>query len=1378
MEQPTSTKDLRTEASDAFPIVGIGASAGGLEPLRKLFSELPDDTGMAFVVIQHLDPTRASLLSDLLTSDVQMPVVEVATSLRAEPNRVYVIPPDADLTVHEGVIEPVPRTQTRKIHLPIDGFFRALAADVSQRAIGVILSGAASDGTDGLRAIKAAGGFTLVQEPSSAQFRSMPESVIAADVFDFRGLPEEIAAELVRLSREPYLAVKGPFDLESDEPSLVEHRALQQIFKEIRGAAHLDFGGYKRPTIQRRILRRMALRRMASLVQYADSLHDDSVEVKALARDILIHVTSFFRDRAAFDSLRQNVFPALLAAKQGDPHFRIWVPGCASGQEAYTIAIVLTEFLAEQHSKASIKVFGTDLSERAIEIARQGIYAESDLDGLDETRLSNFFERVEGGYRIGKQIRELCVFVRHDLTQDPPFAKLDLVSCRNVLIYFDLDLQRRIVPLLHHCLNNPGYLFLGSSEGLREFQSNFKPVDKVQRIYAKIGDSPHMEYPRSLGREAESRLVDFRAAQLPRPAQDARRQADHLLLARYAPAGVVVNGSFDVVEFRGRIGSYLQPPPGQPQTNVLRMAREGLAEPLRESLEAAKVQLVPVRREGVLVVDDEQTRQVTLEVTPLNVVSAAAEPFFLVIFEAPAQHPRAERSLSKEQQTPTGTERDETVTRLRTELLASREYLQAIVGEHQDTVEALEVTNEELIAANEELQSTNEELQSAKEELQSANEELITLNEELSHRNLELDTAANDLLNVLDSVQVPVIMVDQDLRVRRFTPSAREISSLLPADVGRPIDDVKFKVNIDDLAARIRASVETISSMDYEVEARNGRWYRLNIRPYRTTDRRLDGAVLSFLDIDVLKHSLLDAERARDYAQNVVDTVPIALVVLDRDMRVVSANSRFCKMLMTSSGSANTTTIFEFADRALDVPPLRQAIERSLAQHSPFVEVEFQCALPAMGGRNLVVAGSPVRGATGESMLLIAFDDVTEQRLLEASEKQSRMDAEQANRDKDVFLATLSHELRTPLSTIMVSSQLLQRLPSEDERVRRASSAIERAVRSQARLVDDLLDVSRIISGKLMLALQAVDLLDVVQSSINAVHAQVEAKRLELRLDVCKPLGVVNGDPTRLQQVVTNLLNNSIKFTLAGGKINVRLETVASEALITISDTGIGIRPDLIPHLFRRFMQAESGRTYSRGGLGLGLAIVHHLVAVHGGTITAKSPGEGLGSTFIVTLPLAAHGAVTRSNGRRSVPSIAGLRVLLVEDDDDIREAYATMLQVEGAEVEAVCSAADGLAVLAKFLPHVILCDIAMVGDDGYAFVRKLRSGTVCNDVPAAAFTAMAGEETRIRSLEAGFQSSLIKPIGAAELTVAVAALARTSQDAPSSVPRPANVEC
>ncbi|HEX9640419.1 MAG TPA: chemotaxis protein CheB, partial [Candidatus Krumholzibacteria bacterium] len=1142
------TDNLSDEAvKSAFPIVAIGASAGGLQALRQLFSCLPDDTGMAFVVIQHLDPGRPSMLSTVLAADVQMPVVEVAAGMRAEPNRVYVIPPDADLSIHQGVLELVPRQQTRKLHLPIDSFLRALAADSSDQAIGVVLSGSASDGTEGLRAIKAVGGITFAQEPESAQFRSMPESAIAAGVVDFRLAPEEIASELVRLSRHSYLAPPAALETSAEEPPPDDEGSLASVLAAVRQHAQLDFNGYKRPTIRRRIAKRVALRRLGSVHEYAESLRNDPAESKALAQDILIHVTSFFRDAAAFEALKQHVLPELLAHRNDDAILRLWVPGCSTGEEAYSLAICLVEFLAERQRTPAIKIFGSDLSERAIESARAGLYLESELEGVSPERLARFFERAQGRYRIGKQIRDLCVFVRHDLTRDPPFAKLDLISCRNVLIYFDAELQRRLLPLLHQCLNQPGYLFLGSSESIREFDGLFVPIEKEHRIFLKTGESRRIEYPLALGREVESKLSGFQPAQRPQPARDAQRQADHVLLARYAPPGVVVNERFEVLQFRGRTGDFLESPPGQPQTNILKLAREGLVGPLREALEAAKAQSITVRRQGVRVTDDAETSSINLEVVPLARVASTAEHYFLVVFEeiasresaagGPLPAPRAGRKRAARGQS------DEEVARLRTELAAARDYLRTITGEHQDTAEELGAANEELIAANEELQSTNEELQNAKEELQSANEELTTLNDELNNRNQQLDLVANDLANVLESVQIPVIMVDQALRIRRFTPTAREISSLLPGDVGRSIDDVKLKVKVDDLVDRIRETIESVTPKEYEVQGLDGRWFKLHIRPYRTVDSRLDGAVLSFLDVDVMKRALHETERARDYANSIVETVPMSLVVLDGSLRIVSANAPFYRSF-AARGNLNEHEhpgLFEVGAGALDVPALREATERSLATRTPFHDIEIQSTSAASGRRNLVIAGCPIGNAGGDSMLLLAVDDITERRLLEASEKQARVEAEHANSAKDLFLATLSHELRTPLSTILMSAQLLQHTSTDDPRIQRASAAIERAVGNQARLIDDLLDISRIVSGKLMLDLQAVDLTTVTQSAVDVAQTSAEAKGIALELAIHGPLRTLHGDPARLQQVIANLLNNAIKFTPRGGKITVSL---------------------------------------------------------------------------------------------------------------------------------------------------------------------------------------------------------------------------------------------
>ncbi|MGZ3460850.1 MAG: chemotaxis protein CheB, partial [Archangium sp.] len=486
-----------------FPVVGIGASAGGLEALRQLFGHLPPDSGMAFVVIQHLDPDQPSMLTSVLEGATRLRVVEATNGMPAEPNRVHVIPSDSDLSIQRGLLRLIPRQLTGRLHLPIDSFFRSLAEDHQDRAIGVILSGSGSDGTEGLRAIKAERGIAIAQEPDSAQFRSMPESAIAAGVVDFRGTPEMIAGELERLSRHPYVVVQSRVESEPREPGPEQEKSLAAIFELLRQQAGVDFSGYKRTAVLRRIERRMALRSIGGLEEYASALHGDPGEARALAQDMLIHVTAFFRDPEAFMALQEKVFQELVQRKGQGGSIRLWVPGCSTGEEVYALAICLLESLDALAESFSIKLFGTDLSAESIETARIGLYSESALAGVAPERLSRFFERVQGGYQIGKRIRDLCVFVKHDITRDPPFAKLDLISCRNVLIYFDAELQRRIIPMLHYCLNQQGYLFLGQSETITGFRELFAPVDKKHRIFVKLGESSRLAYPFPAGREAE-----------------------------------------------------------------------------------------------------------------------------------------------------------------------------------------------------------------------------------------------------------------------------------------------------------------------------------------------------------------------------------------------------------------------------------------------------------------------------------------------------------------------------------------------------------------------------------------------------------------------------------------------------------------------------------------------------------------------------------------------------------------------------------------------------------------------------------------------------------------------------------------------------------
>jgi two-component system CheB/CheR fusion protein len=702
--------------------------------------------------------------------------------------------------------------------------------------------------------------------------------------------------------------------------------------------------------------------------------------------------------------------------------------------------------------------------------------------------------------------------------------------------------------------------------------------------------------------------------------------------------------------------------------------------------------------------------------------------------------------------------------------MATKDYLQTLVSEHHASSDELAAANEELIAANEELQSTNEELQSAKEELQSTNEELGTVNDQVRSRNQELDEVANDLVNVLASVEIPVIIVDLELRVRRFTPTVRSVARFIPEDVGRSIDDLKLNVQVDDLPDRIRAVIQGLVPTQWEVQDHQGHWFRMQIQPYRTADGRLAGAVLSFVDVDALKVALKDAEVARDYARSIVETVTSALVVLDDRLAVVSANQAFNAMLGLSARAADTRSLFEVAGGLFEVPSVHRALGQLLAEHTPFSSLEFRAPIDHGSRRVLSLTGRWIVWGGGRPMVLLAIDDITGLRTLEAergllleSEKQARLEAERANRAKDLFLATLSHELRTPLATMLMSAQMLQVTATDDPRIHRASASIERAAKAQSRLIDDLLDVSRIVSGKLMLDLGPVDLTQVVQEAVDAARPSAQAKDLDLELVLEGEVGAVYGDAARLLQVANNLLTNSIKFTPRGGRVSVRLACHAGQARLTVTDTGMGIRPEVLPQLFSRFVQADSSVTRTHGGLGLGLAIVRHLIEAHGGVVQAESPGEGRGATFRVMLPVGSQrmAAVPAARGT-TVQTIVGVRVLLVEDNDDTREACSSMLTQLGADVHSTSSAAAGLAELERFEPQVILSDIAMPGEDGFTFIQRVRRREPerGGQVPAAALTALASDEDRQRAIQAGFQLHVAKPVDSARLAAIVRALA------------------
>jgi two-component system CheB/CheR fusion protein len=873
---------------DVPTVVGVGASAGGLEAFSQLLEALPANANVAIIFVQHLSPQHESALPSLLASRTTMPIVQVTEGLAIESRRIYVIPPNVQMDIANGVLHLLPRPYDRSQFTPIDFFFRSLARWAQSRSIGVILSGTASDGTSGIRDIKAAGGITIAQSPQTAKYDGMPRSAIATGMIDLVLSPQEIADHLAHIHEHPYIGEGS--SLFGDSAIGPTDEQLGEIFTVLRRVSGIDFRQYKTPTVKRRLLRRMALHRLTGVDAYVRHLRENAKEATALYQDLLIHVTRFFREPDSFAVLTDEVFPEL-AERDEDGPVRIWVPGCATGEEAYSVAISLTEVLGDDASSRRIQIFATDVSATAIEQARAGVYPLSIATDVSNERLKRFFTKADGGYKINKVLRDACVFARHDLTRDPPFSRLDLIVCRNVMIYLDAQLQRRLISVFHYALRARGFLMLGAAE-TAGLQHMFTIVDKKWRLYRKST----MDTPLPVSFSIERFPTLPAAAQPPRhstqgPVRPVHDEATRFLLQRYGPPSVVVDENLQIVQFRGQTGPFLEAASGEPNLSVLKMAREGLLFPLRSALQSARRKRRAVRREGLAVHRNGDWSAVNIEVVPLG--SAAAGHLLIVFEEADQRRKTGARKLKRAQPGVSRRESEERVAGLTRELAASREYMQSIIQELEAANEELQSANEEILSSNEELQSTNEELDTAKEELQSTNEELNTVNEELHSRNDELSRVNSDLMNLLSTVDITILIVGNDMRIRRFTPTAERMLNLIPADVGRPLGQINTNLVVAELESLAQDTIDTFVPKELEVQDRAGKWYSLRIRPYRNVDNRIDGAVLTLIDIGAVKLYQQQIERAREQLLYTVDLMREPVVVLDETLRIKTANRAF-----------------------------------------------------------------------------------------------------------------------------------------------------------------------------------------------------------------------------------------------------------------------------------------------------------------------------------------------------------------------------------------------------------------------------------------------------------------------------------------------------
>jgi two-component system CheB/CheR fusion protein len=951
-------------------IVGIGASAGGLGAFSELLKHLPQSTGMAFVLVQHLDPHHESILADLLKNWTQMPVVQAQSGAPVEADHVYVIPPNATLLLVDRTLQVVqPKEQYSYQRRPIDAFFTSLADTMHSRAIGVVLSGAASDGTLGLKAIKAEGGITFAQD-ASAEFDGMPRSAIAAGYADFVLSPKRIAQELAAIASHP-LAKRPP------EEFIEDFSVTREILALLQKRTGVDFCHYKMPTIQRRMARRMVVAKAETPGSYLALLQRDPREANALFEDLLIKVTEFFRDPAVFEALKRTVFPAITKNRAKGEALRVWVPGCSTGEEVYSIAIVLLEYLEAEEMSIPVQVFGTDVSEMVIEKARSGVYDDSGVSSLAPERLRRFFVRTESGFQISRRAREMCVFSRHNLGTDPPLSRMDLISCRNLLIYFRPTLQRKVIDILAYALRPNGCLLVGPSENTGRLSELFDPMDQEHRIYVKksglIGAG--LEFLSGAMRQPEGEGAPSEHA--PAALEEGRatvHTAGQFLLSRDGPSGLVVDKDFRIVDIRGDVSPYLQVPAkadARENADLLDALPEPLVAALRAAIPEAHERNTTVRLDQIQMRGDKAFNFLRLTVIPLSI--PPGEPHSVVLFE------REQHALKDvvEPSPPARVEpRFETavehVKYLEQELASSREYLQLIIEELRSTIE-------EVQSANEELQSSNEELQTTKEELQSSNEELTTINAEMQNRNAQLAQANDDLMNLLSSISVPIVMVGNDLRIRRFTPAAQKVLRLIPGDVGRPISDINPRINVPDLDKTLGEVLESLRTHEREVEDLEGRSYLLRVRPYRTEDNRIDGAVLLLTDVTDMKQRMEEVKRAREHATAIVETIREPLLVLEDGLAVRSANRSFYEFFHCGAEEIEGHGLYSILGGKLDLPQVRQLLTRLSAGDTMLRDVEIEHDFVPIGQRTLLLNARRIAGGP-TNLILLAFEDTTEKK--------------------------------------------------------------------------------------------------------------------------------------------------------------------------------------------------------------------------------------------------------------------------------------------------------------------------------------------------------------------------------------------------------------
>lgn len=1531
LESPDLAEELNAADDDAMPsrrysqqpVVGLGGSAGAI-PALVSFLQATQPCGLAYVVILHLSPEHESTLAELLQQHTVMPVVQVRGTVDVLADTVYVIPPRHALHMIDGRLQLGTMPVDRPGRVAVDLFFRTLADSHGPHATAIVLSGLDSDGAIGIKRIKERGGLTIAQDPAEAQHDGMPRSAIGTGMVDWvlpaAEMPRRVA-RYVELEQRLSLPPEQARDVEVDVAQLGAESELREVLTFLRTRTGRDFANYKRATVLRRIGRRMQVNGVQELSDYLGCLQTRAGEASALLQDLLISVTNFFRDSDCFDALERQV-PALFEGKTSSNVIRVWVAACATGEEAYSIAMLLSEHARKLDAPPAIQIFATDLDEDAIRVARDGVYPPTIAADVSEERLRRFFTKEHRGFRVRRELREHVLFAAHDVLKDSPFSRLDLISCRNLLIYLNRDAQRRVFETAHFALCPGGRMFLGASETVDDSSALFFVLDKKHRIYAPR-PAPRMSLPVPTGQSSIARALEAQDLARGGPvmpgsaftrgtpvddrsprtitASDGRSvswpELHFRMLELLAPPSIVVDADHDILHLSPSAGRYLQYGGGEPSRNLLHAIHPALRIELRAALyqvarSSSRVELAPLPIDLA-----GQPALVRLAVIPMVEIAPGMS---LITLEAMRDEDGATARPAR-----AAGEADPLAHLLDRELERLKVHLRDTVEQYEASTEELKASNEELQAMNEELRSATEELETSREELQSINEELTTVNHELKSKVDELGHANSDIQNLMDATAIATVFLNRDLCVTRYTPSAVSLFNLIPTDVGRPLTNLTGRLDYPQLEADARRVLHELIPIEREIDDGQDHWYLVRMLPYRTGDDRIAGVVLTLVDVTERKRSQEALQFSEERFGAIANKAAVGVMQANLAGTITFANHFICellgyrereltgrslldivhpqdrdesarllaalpstnsflveKRLLPKHGSAlcvhdsvtqispvdtaegailvvsidlserkeaeNALRLSEerlrlIIDNASDYAIFSADLERRVTSWNPgakrllgwseqeilgrrsdivFTDDERSQDAPAQEAAQALAEGRAVGEreqqrkngerfwATGALMVMrdesgtvvgfvkILRDQTAERHsreqlassrkeLVQALEdnERARRQLESADLAKDRFLAVLSHELRNPLAAISGANEVLAQGSRIDEPVHaRAQSILASQIEAMKSLLDDLLDISRLRFGRLALKKQVVPLARLVAQALETARPVIDRRRHELRIHLPDTPVTLCADPVRMGQALSNLLVNAAKYTDEGGHIVLSARTEDEQCVIEVTDDGCGLDDDALRSMFDMFWRSSEVDAAAAHSMGIGLALVRRVVGMHEGSISASSPGLGLGSTLTIRLPLhSEEPAVSHPAARVASdaigPTALARRILIADDNPDVAWTLAAVMEAAGFEVRTALDGQQAIDLVAAFKPDVAVLDIAMPGMSGYEVAERIRATPEGAGILLLAATGWGSESDRQASASAGFDAHLIKPVSSAELHQVIAEL-------------------